>query len=55
MIYIRPITSVQCREHLFEQLEKEIIKYRTMGEIIITGDFNERTFDFVIENDTSDR
>ena len=57
IIHTRPITSVQCREKLFEQLAKDI-KYNTTVNIIITGDFNARTgdkFDFVIEDDTSGR
>ena len=41
IIYIRHITSVQCREQLFKQLEKDIIKYRTMGGIFVNGDFKD--------------
>ena len=58
IIYIRPITNVQNREQLFEQLENNIIKYKAMGEIIVSRDLNARTgdkHDLVFEEDTQNR
>ena len=43
IIYIRAKQTAEKREILFEQLEEDIFKYRSLGNIVLTGDFNGRT------------
>ena len=43
VIYLKPTTCVDARGKLFENLENDIVKYKSQGDIILSGDFNSRT------------
>ncbi len=59
IIYLRYTEDAKTRDLYFEQLDDDIVKFRSMGDIVLTGDFNARTSttpDYVINDqcDTSD-
>jgi hypothetical protein len=57
IIYLRSTEDRKSRDLYFEQLDNDIVKYRSMGDIVITGDFNARTSttpDYII-NDHYDK
>ena len=56
IIYIRP-TIAQLLNAYYDEVEKDVVKYKSMGEVILTGDFNARAgseADFIVNDDGSE-
>ena len=43
--YVKPYKSKDLSEHIFSQLTTEISYFQSLGEVLISGDFNARTGD----------